>query len=53
MTTTAPAKPTSDLFYGLSSSSWGSEEIEALHRVIQSDRFTMGENVKAFENALN
>jgi len=37
--------------YELTSSSWGPEEIEALQRVIQSGRFTMGEQVRRFEDA--
>ncbi len=39
------------MFYELAASTWGSEEIEAIQRVIASDRFTMGENVKAMERA--
>lgn len=35
--------------YNLTSSSWGNEEIDAIHRVIASDRFTMGDNVALFE----
>ena len=37
------------MFYELASSSWGSEEIEAMQRVISSGMFTMGENVRRFE----
>ena len=37
------------MFYDLASSSWGSEEIEAMQRVIASGMFTMGENVRRFE----
>jgi CDP-4-dehydro-6-deoxyglucose reductase, E1 len=37
--------------YPLASSSWGREEREALLRVINSDRFTMGDEVRAFEIA--
>lgn len=37
------------MFYDLASSSWGTEEIDAMHRVIDSGFFTMSENVKAFE----
>ncbi len=37
------------MFYELASSSWGSEEIEAIQRVVQSGRFTMGDNVRQFE----
>lgn len=39
------------MIYDLASSSWGQEEIEAINSVIQSDRYTMGENVKNFEKA--
>jgi CDP-4-dehydro-6-deoxyglucose reductase, E1 len=37
------------MFYEMASSSWGQEEIDAILRVIKNDRFTMGENVAAFE----
>ena len=37
------------MFYDLASSSWGEEEIAAINRVIESGRFTMGENVERFE----
>jgi CDP-6-deoxy-D-xylo-4-hexulose-3-dehydrase len=37
------------MFYDLASSSWGSEEIAAMQRVIASGMFTMGENVRRFE----
>lgn len=37
------------MFYELAASSWGQEEVEALERVIASGRFTMGEEVAAFE----
>lgn len=37
------------MFYELAGSSWGSEEIEAIQRVVRSGRFTMGDNVKQFE----
>lgn len=37
------------MFYELAASTWGAEEIEALKRVIDSGRFTMGEQVAAFE----
>lgn len=37
------------MFYDLASTSWGSEEIDAMQRVIQSGLFTMGENVRRFE----
>jgi CDP-4-dehydro-6-deoxyglucose reductase, E1 len=39
------------MFYELAASSWGPEEIEAMNRVIASGRFTMGEEVAAFERA--
>ena len=35
--------------YNLAESSWGQEEIEALHKVIAEGRFTMGDSVKRFE----
>jgi len=37
------------MFYELAASTWGSEEIAAIDRVIASGRFTMGEQVAAFE----
>jgi len=37
------------VFYELASSSWGDEEIKALHKVIDSGMFTMSENVSRFE----
>jgi len=37
------------MFYELASSSWGSEEIEAIQRVIASGMFTMGQHVRRFE----
>jgi CDP-6-deoxy-D-xylo-4-hexulose-3-dehydrase len=39
------------MFYDLAASTWGAEEIEAIQRVISSDRFTIGPNVAAFEQA--
>jgi CDP-6-deoxy-D-xylo-4-hexulose-3-dehydrase len=39
------------MFYELASSSWGTEEVEAMQRVIASGMFTMGENVRRFEEA--
>ncbi len=39
------------MFYELASSTWGTEEIDAMQRVIKSGMFTMGENVRAFEAA--
>lgn len=39
------------MFYELAASSWGPEEIGAMNRVIASGRFTMGEEVVAFERA--
>lgn len=35
--------------FPLATSSWGQEEYDAMHRVIASGRFTMGENVSSFE----
>jgi len=37
------------MFYDLASSSWGTEEIDAMQRVISSGMFTMGEHVRRFE----
>jgi len=36
------------MFYELAVTNWGPEEIEAIQRVIASNRFTMGPNVAAF-----
>jgi CDP-6-deoxy-D-xylo-4-hexulose-3-dehydrase len=38
-------------FYPLASSSWGREEIDAMHRVIAGGRLTMGPQVATFEKA--
>jgi dTDP-4-amino-4,6-dideoxygalactose transaminase len=35
--------------YELASSSWDNEEIDAIHRVIESDRFSMGDEVAQYE----
>ncbi len=37
------------MFYDLASSSWGEEEIQALHRVIDGGQLTIGPNVRRFE----
>lgn len=37
--------------YPLSSTSWGQEELDAINRVVASGRFTMGEQVRRFEDA--
>ena len=37
--------------YSLASSSWDSAEYEALQRVIRSNQFTMGAEVRAYEKA--
>jgi len=37
------------MFYDLAASSWDHEEIEAIEKVIASDRYTIGANVAAFE----
>ena len=37
------------MFYELAASSWGSEEIDAIQRVITSDRYTMGGHVAELE----
>lgn len=39
-------------FYPLASDNWDSREKDALHRVIESNRFTMGPEVKKFEGQL-
>ena len=39
------------MFYDLASTTWGDEELEAIRRVIDSDRFTMGDHVRRFEEA--
>ncbi|ALG75550.1 pyridoxamine 5-phosphate oxidase [Azospirillum thiophilum] len=39
------------MFYELAAPTWGEEEVEAIQRVVKSGRFTMGENVAAFEAA--
>lgn len=39
------------MFYELAASSWGQEERDAIQRVIDSDRFTIGQNVARFEEA--
>ncbi|MEO5373529.1 MAG: DegT/DnrJ/EryC1/StrS family aminotransferase [Alphaproteobacteria bacterium] len=38
-------------YYPLTANSWGQEEIDAIHRVIASDRFTKGPHVEEFEEA--
>ncbi len=37
------------MFYELAASSWDQREIDAINRVVASDRFTMGPEVAAFE----
>lgn len=37
--------------YDLASSTWGSEELAAIQRLLDSGRFTMGEQVRRFEEA--
>jgi CDP-6-deoxy-D-xylo-4-hexulose-3-dehydrase len=39
------------MFYELAVSTWGREEIDAIQKVIASDRFTIGPHVAAFEEA--
>lgn len=36
--------------YRLATTSWGKEEIEAIHKVIESDMYSMGTQVESFEN---
>jgi len=38
------------MFYELASSSWDDKEIAAINRIIESDRYTMGPEVAAFED---
>jgi CDP-6-deoxy-D-xylo-4-hexulose-3-dehydrase len=37
------------MFYELAASTWGQEELDAIQRTVDSGRFTMGEQVRAFE----
>lgn len=37
------------MFYELSASTWGPEELEVIRRTVERGRFTMGEEVAAFE----
>lgn len=37
--------------YALTASSWGKEELDAIARVVESGYFTMGKEVRAFEDA--
>jgi len=37
--------------YALTASSWGQEELDAIARVVESGYFTMGKEVRAFEDA--
>ena len=46
---TAPMLPRTPVRYPLSTSTWGEEEVAAIHRVIASERYTMGPEVAAFE----
>src|SRR5258708_20793989 len=39
------------MFYELATPTWDREEIEAINRVVASGQFTMGANVRAFEEA--
>ena len=39
------------MFYDLASTTWGEEELRAIQDVIASDRFTMGDHVRRFEEA--
>jgi len=39
------------MFYDVASTSWGQEERDAIARVVASDRCTMGEHVRRFEEA--
>jgi CDP-6-deoxy-D-xylo-4-hexulose-3-dehydrase len=39
------------MFYDLAANTWGPEEIDAIQRVLASNRLTIGPNVAAFEDA--
>jgi CDP-4-dehydro-6-deoxyglucose reductase, E1 len=39
------------MFYDLASTTWGQEELDAIHRVLREGRFTMGDHVRRFEEA--
>jgi len=39
------------MVYELASQSWGHEELDAIDRVVRSGRFTMGDEVRRFEDA--
>ena len=41
------------MFYDLASTTWGKEELDAIERVLREGRFTMGEYVRAFEEAFS
>ena len=43
---------TSNTVYSLATSSWDTEEIDAINDVVASGRFTMGEQVAQFEKEL-
>ncbi len=40
-----------EMYYPLAASTWGAEEIDAVHKVLAGGRLTMGENVRTFEDA--
>lgn len=46
---TAEVRPGTRNHFPLTSSTWGEEEIAAIHRVIESERYTMGPEVDSFE----
>ena len=39
------------MFYDLASTTWGQEEVDAIQRVLAEGRLTMGDHVRAFEEA--
>jgi CDP-6-deoxy-D-xylo-4-hexulose-3-dehydrase len=39
------------MFYDLASTNWGQEELDAIARTLREGRFTMGDHVRAFEDA--
>ena len=39
------------MFYELAAPTWGDEELKAIQKVVDSGMFTMGKNVREFEEA--
>ena len=40
------------MFYDLASTSWDNDEVEAIRRVCESDQYTMGQEVRRFEESV-